>query len=105
MFKVDLLYVRVLLLLVFVSTCYFFYNVSATTEIYPSCHTLSLHDALPIFQLRLQPVELLRPHALQLLRIEGGVADIVGEQRERRTQIGRQREQADRKSTRLNSSH
>src|SRR3546814_4202328 len=54
--------------------------------------------ALPIsriVQLLLQPVELLRPHALQLLRIEGGVADIVGEQRERRTQIGRQREQAE----------
>src|SRR3546814_6940109 len=26
----------------------FFVNVTATTEIYTDCHTLSLHDALPI---------------------------------------------------------
>src|SRR3546814_18598265 len=26
----------------------FFFNVTATTEIYTYCHTLSLHDALPI---------------------------------------------------------
>src|SRR3546814_17631805 len=26
----------------------FFFNLSATTEFYTSCHTLSLHDALPI---------------------------------------------------------
>src|SRR3546814_9863260 len=26
----------------------FFFNVTATTEIYPSCPPLSLHDALPI---------------------------------------------------------
>src|SRR3546814_8556832 len=26
----------------------FFFNDTATTEIYTSCHTLSLHDALPI---------------------------------------------------------
>src|SRR3546814_18092502 len=26
----------------------FFFNVHATTEIYPYCHTLSRHDALPI---------------------------------------------------------
>src|SRR5216110_4146302 len=30
--------------------CYlFFFNHTATTEIYTSSHTLSLHDALPIF--------------------------------------------------------
>src|SRR3546814_1329309 len=28
---------------------YFLFNDPATTEIYPYCHTLSLHDALPIF--------------------------------------------------------
>src|SRR3546814_15869655 len=28
----------------------FFFNDTATTEIYTYCHTLSLHDALPIFQ-------------------------------------------------------
>src|SRR3546814_15128372 len=27
---------------------YFFFNATATTEIYTYCHTLSLHDALPI---------------------------------------------------------
>src|SRR3546814_15918842 len=27
----------------------FFFNHTATTEIYTYCHTLSLHDALPIF--------------------------------------------------------
>src|SRR3546814_19631566 len=32
-----------------VKTCYFFFfNAAATTEIYTYCHTLSLHDALPI---------------------------------------------------------
>src|SRR6059058_6701628 len=28
--------------------CFFFFNDPATTEIYTSLHTLSLHDALPI---------------------------------------------------------
>src|SRR3546814_11938640 len=28
-----------------------FFNDTATTEIYTDCHTLSLHDALPIFSL------------------------------------------------------
>src|SRR3546814_11025451 len=28
--------------------CFFFFNVTATTEIYTYRHTLSLHDALPI---------------------------------------------------------
>src|SRR3546814_20048121 len=27
---------------------FFFFNATATPEIYPYCHTLSLHDALPI---------------------------------------------------------
>src|SRR3546814_14797194 len=35
---------------VFVIWCYFFlFNDTATTEIYTYLHTLSLHDALPIF--------------------------------------------------------
>src|SRR3546814_8174963 len=29
-------------------SCFFFFNDTATTEIYTYCHTLSLHDALPI---------------------------------------------------------
>src|SRR3546814_17188403 len=30
--------------------CFFFFNGTATTEIYSYLHTLSLHDALPIFR-------------------------------------------------------
>src|SRR3546814_2327341 len=33
---------------------FFFFNDTATTEIYTYCHTLSLHDALPIYQARQQ---------------------------------------------------
>src|SRR3546814_14717605 len=29
---------------------FFFFKVTATTEIYTYCHTLSRHDALPIWQ-------------------------------------------------------
>src|SRR3546814_8163520 len=29
-------------------SCFFFFNLTATTEIYTYLHTLSLHDALPI---------------------------------------------------------
>src|SRR5436309_8037860 len=62
---------------------FFFFNDPATTEIY----TLSLHDALPIYQERHKPV------AGKLLR---AVPRQVDEQLE---------EASDRKSTRLNSSH
>src|SRR3546814_15411363 len=31
---------------------FFFFIDTATTEIYPYCHTLSLHDALPIYTWR-----------------------------------------------------
>src|SRR6188768_4346429 len=61
---------------------FFFFNDTATTEIYTSIDTLSLHDALPISAMvRTAPH---RPHPA------GRVADTVGR---------------DRKSTRLNSSH
>src|SRR5574340_1560795 len=63
-------------LLVFCSLFFFFFNDTATTEIY----TLSLHDALPIFYQRQRGG-----------RRSGG--------------DGRRRRAADRKSTRLNSSH
>src|SRR5437667_7862001 len=65
----------------------FFFNDPATTEIY----TLSLHDALPIFEppgLPAPPEELPGEHLLR-----------GGEIRPRRQQL------EDRKSTRLNSSH
>src|SRR6202158_5540738 len=61
-------------------TIFFFFNDTATTEIY----TLSLHDALPIFESKQQAVQI---HRHDLCGLDGG-------QRLR-----------DRKSTRLNSSH
>src|SRR5688572_33165625 len=85
----------------FALSTFFFFNDTATTEIY----TLSLHDALPIFaRPRPRPVaELLgRLAGLRLLR---GADHQVGEApRFRRRQRAAHLEQ-DRKSTRLNSSH
>src|SRR3546814_16433688 len=49
----------VLVVLVFValsSNFVFFFNDTATTEIYTYGHTLSLHDALPIWQWTWRPV-------------------------------------------------
>src|SRR3712207_8149156 len=73
---------------------YFFFNDTATTEIY----TLSLHDALPI-SLRLEP--------LRTLKDEGKPdGDERIRRRDGRTHARSAREaQLDRKSTRLNSSH
>src|SRR5438445_10111203 len=71
--------------------CPFFFNDPATTEIY----TLSLHDALPIFPARdraAPPDSRRRP----LLRVRGD----GGPPPKRLRRWG-----ADRKSTRLNSSH
>src|SRR2546422_10914542 len=64
---------------------FFFFNDTATTEIY----TLSLHDALPISARRARP-------ACDLLQ-QGVVLEIPRERARRDFQ--------DRKSTRLNSSH
>src|SRR5690554_8099429 len=74
-------------------TCYrndFLFNDTATTEIY----TLSLHDALPIYHRILQ----MRPRQ----RVER--AERLVEQQHFRLHRQRPRD-ADRKSTRLNSSH
>src|SRR5262245_64725085 len=62
--------------------CFFFFNDTATTEIY----TLSLHDALPI----------LDAECTRLLLLGRSVP---------RTEPNKAREEGDRKSTRLNSSH
>src|SRR5258708_34959365 len=74
---------------------FFFFNDTATTEIY----TLSLHDALPIFhqdQLRLEHHRSRQRHTLALAaRKLVDVASFVAAQLDHR----------DRKSTRLNSSH
>src|SRR2546421_7381456 len=75
---------------------FFFFNDTATTEIY----TLSLHDALPI----------------SLLGLEAGTPESKAEKKEKARMNAldvlsvammqkRQNEQRDRKSTRLNSSH
>src|SRR5439155_27354770 len=72
----------------------FFFNDTATTEIY----TLSLHDALPIYSAIQNP--LLAPTRSQLFMVRLGSVpsnDIGGTVREKVTK--------DRKSTRLNSSH
>src|SRR5258708_35360948 len=73
----------------------FFFNDTATTEIY----TLSLHDALPIFRQVLGEREELALHLEGLLpavRDARKPQDLLA----RRGRLGR-----DRKSTRLNSSH
>src|SRR3712207_9063966 len=81
-------------------SCFFFFNDTATTEIY----TLSLHDALPICV-----------HASILVRDPVGLVDVLGllsgrdaEQPVRRVDLPAMLgvvDRQDRKSTRLNSSH
>src|SRR3712207_7176002 len=90
----------------------FFFNDTATTEIY----TLSLHDALPIFAMLNQETGL-RGYLITreerfLQPYEAGVADLedVDAQIASWTGVdaelaGRLAELTDRKSTRLNSSH
>src|SRR5688572_31915242 len=80
----------------------FFFNDPASTEIY----TLSLHDALPIFQLHASDdiagigfgnfIELFALHRVQRAQALGNAARAV---------IDRRVRAEDRKSTRLNSSH
>src|SRR3712207_8202530 len=69
---------------------FFFFNDTATTEIY----TLSLHDALPIFGLRVHG-EVLQERPVDLEDVD----------REPPQVVQRRVPGADRKSTRLNSSH
>src|SRR3546814_13993155 len=88
----------------------FFFNDTATTEIYTYCHTLSLHDALPIFG---NGKDRTRRFGHGADRVEGGEppANTPAE----RTLCGvfhgwedlrrGVEPDADRKSTRLNSSH
>src|SRR2546430_6970265 len=73
--------------------CFFFFNDTATTEIY----TLSLHDALPIsFQ---------QPQRADVGEIGGDeLGQAAGERLHARIPGDYERQQ-DRKSTRLNSSH
>src|SRR5258708_38796673 len=68
---------------------FFFFNDTATTEIY----TLSLHDALPIFQNH-PDIRMAYHHDERGILVNPDVKDDFARVR-----------QADRKSTRLNSSH
>src|SRR5256885_16516578 len=72
------------------SSLFFFFNDTATTEIY----TLSLHDALPIFLAR---------RTNNLLHVAGRAASRGSHRLP--LPVGRAVGQEDRKSTRLNSSH
>src|SRR3712207_6892140 len=84
--------------IVFIHLCdsgvFFFFNDTATTEIY----TLSLHDALPIF--RTGEVELLQVRGVLLPA--GLVEDVEDGDL---SHLSRGPAEEDRKSTRLNSSH
>src|SRR2546421_9365273 len=79
---------------------FFFFNDTATTEIY----TLSLHDALPIFlEVAVDGAVLDHPDlAVALDDLCLDLADLLVDERGR---VNRRRDQGDRKSTRLNSSH
>src|SRR3546814_16058298 len=83
----------------------FFFNDTATTEIYTYGHTLSLHDALPIFGDAAAAAGERRQ--FEVVGREQGVTAVDAGQvarariGEREAVVGR----GDRKSTRLNSSH
>src|SRR3712207_8575809 len=81
------------------STDFFFFNDTATTEIY----TLSLHDALPIFatSANKQVVNCLFPFANPLVHATLRRSDIPSSW----LSAPKERHHGDRKSTRLNSSH
>src|SRR5438270_8707788 len=81
----------------FVLISYFFFNDTATTEIY----TLSLHDALPIYSQLRPTYSFFAPSA------GGAKSEKVGRRRSRGVGGAEAwvEESEDRKSTRLNSSH
>src|SRR3712207_7204126 len=87
---------------------YFFFNDTATTEIY----TLSLHDALPIYLAHAPRLGRRRAGQLRALTGQARAArraeprDLRGRGRHRRgRERARRDRRLDRKSTRLNSSH
>src|SRR5256885_16901788 len=77
---------------------FFFFNDTATTEIY----TLSLHDALPISGRGHHEALQERRHELRL-DLQGSARDAGHRHEPHRRQV--QHRRGDRKSTRLNSSH
>src|SRR3712207_8802527 len=80
-----------------ISTCFIFFNDTATTEIY----TLSLHDALPIFAKGTR-MKRLAASAISLALIAPCLLSVRARRSHRTRRGPRPR---DRKSTRLNSSH
>src|SRR2546430_11278031 len=82
-----------------VSLYFFFFNDTATTEIY----TLSLHDALPIWP-QILPWSLWHCFREISIRVESSTASTKPSPR-RFTEMRKVRTFSDRKSTRLNSSH
>src|SRR2546426_11660655 len=86
-----------MLAFVIVSFLFFFFNDTATTEIY----TLSLHDALPISFLI---AERIGEHEVCLVAT-GGAHQGEGDPGRSRRVLDHRPARGDRKSTRLNSSH
>src|SRR5206468_13067248 len=90
-----LLLIRIRIFRLHLSFVLFFFNDTATTDIY----TLSLHDALPISRHRYR-----RYSACRWARLDG-CWKVQGRRLHRDTTCVREEVSADRKSTRLNSSH
>src|SRR3712207_7046452 len=85
----------------FLVSVFFFFNDTATTEIY----TLSLHDALPIFGIAMQSGSQATRNAADIILLHdsfGALPDAFREGQRIRRGLCRI---LDRKSTRLNSSH
>src|SRR5213083_3626162 len=53
--------------------CFFFFNDTATTEIYTTANTLSLHDALPICRQCARNLVKERPHVFVAMTFAGWV--------------------------------
>src|SRR3546814_19426308 len=86
-------------------SCLFVFNDTATTEIYTYCHTLSLHDALPISRRWAQAAI---ASGRRRATPGGDAARAYRDPRRCRPPTAdrdRRWEGGDRKSTRLNSSH
>src|SRR3546814_18232946 len=101
-------------------TIFFFFNDTATTEIYTYGHTLSLHDAIPILVEALEGREQGAAYAACAhnahhggvaqvgVHLIGGKANKAGKdlgQHGKNDDVGKRCAGGDRKSTRLNSSH
>src|SRR3546814_13814115 len=95
---------------------FFFFNDTATPELYPYCHTLSLHAALPIFWSDFMSRIVLSSNRVGDLSKgtqSGGLAVAVGDVLREGNgvwfgwsgDIVANDTEIDRKSTRLNSSH